>query len=260
MSRQFSYICSFIFKIISVEMSYTRDTFPFKAKLHHDLCEVTIMYIVLFVIAFGAYLLSAFLWMYCSDELPDFNQVIDDLDLVRPQVSDLSHPVEPHLSRYVDQVICPAYHYFVLRNQIRQSISRDSSFWGGLVIHSGCALLLIRLLLKVGFTESVLFCVVLVSAACVLGCWLLSILYKRKLQLKPFTCNKEKTRSQLEQFSDREFDISDDAELNNRLIDLHCRYLMDNQKTVMTRSIVRGIMYGAAGIIYLFVFLPFFNP
>lgn len=219
------------------------------------------MYIGLFVIAFGLYLLSAFLWMYCSDELPDFDQIIDHLKLVRPKISDLNNPAEQELSKYVDQVICPAYYYFALRDQIKQSMLNNASpFWTGLALHSGFAFVLVRLLLRVGFTDSILLCTALVIVACVLGSWFLSILYKKKLQLKPFSYTREKIQSQVERFDSRAFDIDDNAEVNNRLIDLHCRYLMNNQKLVTTRAVFRDIMSGIACIIYLFVFLPYFNP
>lgn len=219
------------------------------------------MYIGLFVVAFGLYLLSAFLWMYCSDELPDFNQIIDHLNLARPKISDLNNPAEQELSKYVEQVICPAYHYFVLRDQIKKSTLHDSSpFWAGLALHSGFAFVLVRMLLRVGFTDSILLCTALVIVACVLGSWLLSILYKKKLQLKPFTYTREEIQSQVEWFDSREFDIDNNTEVNNCLIDLHCRYLMNNQKRVLTRAVVRDIMSGVACIVYLIVILPYYNP
>lgn len=154
--------------------------------------EVCSMWISITLFAFFVNLITAFLLMYCLDEIQPWDRISGDTRLLQPEIGNLKNADEWTTQQYVQKVVCPAYYYFRLRSEV-ESDNGDAT--GNLAIavflQLGSFLFIPKCLYRIGFTENGVLCVAISIVACCIGCLILHFIYKRHLRLQLFNYTKE---------------------------------------------------------------------
>ena len=213
---------------------------------------------IVFLVSVLLNLASSFLLMYAFDEPKIWKSEEDKLKLRKPETSDLLSANEFSISSYVEQVICPAYYYFVLRNETFSERNKNSgSIMCGLFFQFPTLFLSYRGLYKTGIIESRSICYALVCVLCAIGSFVLYKIYINTLKIDKF---EESMDSLYVLFAknarDEKHDISPESAFNNFAIKFHMNYLLSIKETVRSRRVLRRYINSIALLIYILAFLP----
>lgn len=215
----------------------------------------------MFQIIFGLLLGSCFIFllMYTHDSGVLWQ---NSLELRRPTLSDIDLSDKSIADKYVLHEICTAHNYFILRNELESPFERDSSPFGtGVYLLAPCVLLSASGLRALTQIQSRILCLAISALAlCVLGI-LVRLLYNRLLKIPPFSYTSEdrsRDRDHLAKFP-RTYGESLDTAVNNYILTMHYRYLLDLRKTVRTRIVLRRAINFLALASYVLLFLPVSN-
>lgn len=183
-----------------------------------------------------------------------------DIRLRQPSLSDIDRS-DPHLAdEYIKHEICPAYHYFILRNELEEPFrGSGSEIFSGIYLIAPCALLAASGLRSSGLIKSRALCIAISVAALFLLGFLVRLLYRRYLEIPRYEYSPEdfsRDREHLAQFP-FEYGETLDAALNNYAIRKHHSYLSSLRKTVRTRIALRRILIFLGMISYVLLFLPY---
>lgn len=216
------------------------------------------MNIIIFLVSVLLNLASSFLLMYAFDEPKIWRSKDDKLKLRKPETSDLLTANQFSLSSYVEQVICPAYYYFVLRNETFPEKNEDSgSIMYGLFFQFPTLFLSYRGLYKTGIIESRSICYVLVCVLCAIGSFLLHKVYINTLKIDQFEESMDSLYLLfMKNTRDEKHDISPESAFNNFAINFHMNYLLSIKETVRSRRVLRRYINSIALLIYILAFMP----
>ena len=209
--------------------------------------------VLLFVVII-LYVFFCFLISYCFDEATLVIDKLDNLSLRMPKVTDFTDsPDELHLSCYTQEVICPAYYYFMLLRDLEVAGDKDST---SLLIKLQMAIFFGYALNNVGVSE--LFCVPISLAACVALSLAVTAIYKHtRLSIDTFDDSIEEMKNRFDDNINRykKFGISYEAALNNYLIASHMGYLLPIENTMRRRKIGREVLIATGPLIHIPLFL-----
>ena len=152
-----------------------------------------ILSIILFVLT-G---LTSFAILFCCDKTELWNGYDDVPNLRMPSINDVENISDFRKKDYITQVIAPAYHYFEEKKEIENYQSKDSgseiACW--LILIPSLVLLQWKCLLKIGFTDSKVICILISIATCVLSVFIAQLIYNHtSLPLGKFTCPIDKLK------------------------------------------------------------------
>lgn len=142
---------------------------------------------------------------------------------------------------YVEKVISPAYHYFMLKGEIEGLQSNcDDGFFPGLTLQLFSLLLIVQSLNRMEIFNSWIISLFVATVVCSVSCFIISWLYKNRWRY---------TVMEIEDFA---YDYCDWS--NNYIIEKHYEYLYSIKNTVYFRHAVRKILFDASWWIYLLFF------
>ena len=143
---------------------------------------------------------------------------------------------------YIEKVISPAHHYFLLKSEIQWYQSDcDEGFFRGFFLQLFSLMLITQMLFKGEIIDSWLLALLFSFVICFVGCSAIGLVYKKYwrcqgLRIKDFDYKRYKDCS------------------NNSLIHNHYEYLKSIKRTVYFRESVRKILFNASFIIYVLFF------
>lgn len=221
--------------------------------------------LILIAVALSAIVELLLQYAYDTPELWESDPNGDcDFKLSQPEISDIieftAENEKDKLSAYVRQAICPSYYYFILRREIESTLPSYSSeaFTLRPFILLPLILTAFRGCYRASVTESEFLLWVLALALCVVPCVIVAAIYKRS-RLKPNSFGYSKSQIVEKHFDHvkehKYFPVSDDAAMNNYIIEWHLRYLLSIRDTVRRRSLIRGIL-STIGIIAYILLVP----
>ena len=161
--------------------------------------------------------------------------------------------------KYVDEIIAPAYHYFRAKNEINNyQAENDNGCFAYLILFLPTLVYMGFELLKLGVSEYILLCMVIALIPCIIGDWIIYLIYKRtpltikhfELDLDVLAKGFEHTYNYYRENGKLEFTISKESFVNNCIIEQHNKYLCSIKQTVVLRSTIRKMI----GILAAFVF------
>ena len=203
--------------------------------------------------------LTFFVICFCFDKVELWNGCNDIPNLKMPSIDDVKNINDFKKSDYVVNVIAPAYHYFEEKSEIMwyQSKENDSKFPCSVVLMLILALLQSRNLLKIGFTNNRMLCLLISIAICLLSFFIARFIYKKTpLPLCKFTYTFDKLQAEHDHFCQHnEYGLSRDVSLNNYIINIHANYLSSIKTTVIFRSNIRKVICAFACIVYVLFFM-----
>lgn len=227
------------------------------------------MWIVVVAIILNFIISFALLYSFDSVELWDPGEYhTNEFRLTQPKVYDLIEPSELDIERYVENEICPAYYYFILRSEIEEANKEaggTTSFYYTPIFLAPIFLVSTSGLYSIGFTQSKFLCYVISLALCVAIRAVASLIYKKTLKMPDCNMNKEPFAKHFEWRKEykggneyKEFNVSDETALNSEILNAHLSYLISIKDAVQRRKVVRSFVsvLGAAMYLLLFVSEP----
>lgn len=201
--------------------------------------------------------------------------VYDDVDcqcpveLHSPKLSDLPLDdckdriaYEQKAEKYIDNHIKPAYYYFILRNKL-SSIGNSGDCLTAFFLQCLAFAPILRQITD--FLQSISFILdgifVILAIAVLFGInYLIELIpiCKRIICIPKFEyADEQQLKKQFEfktQFSDNDFEVSEDVAWNNFVLDVHYEYLLSIEKTVLLRKNWRTGIW-AIMLFYVSIFL-----
>ena len=196
------------------------------------------------------YLLSCFFYfidIYSSDIAKIWGKGYNEHDkpLTMPTLDDLEidgddYDYKKKRDEYINDVICPAYSYFKLRNEIEYLQSSDACLYE-ITLYSFLLLGLVFNFLKLELVDSWIIGLIIGLVIFFISFSLIGFIYYRsgifkKLRIKHFDFEAYKDYS------------------NNDFIKAHYDYLLSIKKTVWFRSVLCEIMRKISFVIYILFF------
>lgn len=225
------------------------------------------MSIFMVVLAFSAHYLVYFLMKYCLDTPTTWADMTDDNRLYVPCVDDVKFREDESISlyrirvnRYVNQVVCPAHHYFALNKKLCKR-NDSAPFYISAFLMAVSAFVAYKKLGALSFIQSDFRCFTATGCICILGDWAVRFLYNRRFALPKITVTMEEMTESFNRTyspSNYEYDIAKETAFNNYLILKHLDYLIKVEDSVRRRQCAETFLSIAAAVIFL-LFVPF-NP
>ena len=214
---------------------------------------------ILSIIVFALTGLTSFTILFCCDKAELWNGYDDTPNLRMPSITDVGNISDFRKNDYITKVIAPAYHYFEENKEIENYQSKDSgseiACW--LILIPSLVLLQWQCLLRIGFTDSKIICILISIVTCALSIIIARLIYKHtSLALGKFTYTIDDLKKDHERnYQYDECDLSKEDSLNNYIIDVHGNYLNRIKETVIFRSNIRKVLCAFATIIYFLFFM-----
>ena len=216
------------------------------------------MDILYLIIWFLVHLLTAFLCSYSLDSVKIWKD--KEIRLKEPSLYDLDLSDLLKVHSYVENIIKPSHHYFVLRNTI-EAKTKDNSGYGSQFILQASSLLFVIKYMREAFPLLNYFVASVISViVCVVGYLIVSMVYqKSNFSIAKFNYGEQDLKNEFV-YDESEYSlISKDAAFNNFVINKHYRYLLSIEGTVWHRATIRKILFALAAIIYVLFFMQYPN-
>lgn len=206
------------------------------------------------IIAIVAYFFISFILMYCTDRAKLWENYEEPF-LHQPSIYDLKDTTDKYLiNKYVKEVVCPSYNYFILKGEIKKIQEADSAdslvylFFQllSLAVSVFCAI-------KAFPNDSPFAIGVATIVICFLGYYVLSKIYDKYFSIAHFNTSIKDLKQDFI-YDEKEYAISEEDAFNNYVISIHYRYLCNIEETVRFRKSILKIISGIATIIYLLFF------
>ena len=222
------------------------------------------MELLCFIVSIIANFIVSALLIYCFDGYEFKWKDGKKVSVRMPRVNDLGDAADKYqISKYVDEVINPAYHYFLLEEEFNKYESGHKIFsW--IMLESASLLLTFRCF-KNAFKEQLFDCdslmrvmlYVLIVAVCALAYFVIYKVYMAKFAIDRIYCTEEGLRGSFEHRKQTEFDIDETTEWNNFLLKEHYKDVLLNVEGVRSREYVSKALYGLAAAMYVLFFISF---
>lgn len=202
------------------------------------------------IIGLAAHFAGAFLLMFAYDSGAVWCES-ESIRLRIPSVLDIDSSNIGLVDLYVKHEICPAYHYFVLRNDLTEKPERGS-FLTGVFFQIPSMIISLRGIMSLP-NMSRQAATPIIVASCVIGVFLVHLLYRRLLKIERYSYGEFEFSKDVEHLSrfKREYGESLDAATNNLAIHRHLQYLMSIQDSLRMRKAVRKVLTVFAIIAYI---------
>lgn len=213
-----------------------------------------ILYLIVWILV---HLFTAFLCFY-SLESVKFWKDNKEIRLKEPSLYDLDLADLLKVHRYVEDIIKPSHHYFVLRNTI-ESQSKDDSGGISLILLQGSSLLFIVKYIRKIFSLSNYFVASVISViVCGVGCIIVSIVYQKfNFHIKKFNYDEQDLKNEFVYDESKYPLITEETAFNNFVIKKHYQYLLSIENTVWHRATIKKILSVLATIIYILFFMQY---
>ena len=144
--------------------------------------------------------------------------------------------------KYIETVICPAHHYFLLSREIQWYQSDcDKGLSHGVFLQLFSIVLSAQMLIRAEVFDAWYVAILLVASICSASCYIIYLIYKHYWIAEGL---------RIKHFSPYGYDKRD----NNYTIAKHYEYLCSIKETVYFRASVRKILFNASLIIYVLFF------
>ena len=220
------------------------------------------MEIIYFVISILANFIISGLLIYCSDEFRFKWKDNTKVSLRMPRVDDLAATADRYqISNYVEKVINPAHHYFLLKEEIENYKSTDGCV--SFIILQASSLLLVYSCFNEAFDGFLSSCSWIVKvliyisifAMCALICFIIYKVYYAKFAIVSSYNTEKNLRGSFEYREKNIFAISEDAEWNNFLLSKHYQDVLRNIEDTRFRRNLTKVLYGLSAILYILFFM-----
>lgn len=216
------------------------------------------MDILKLIISLVVHFTSAFVFMY----LCDFPEVVKwrgsgTIKVKMPSVYDLNTTDDVHeVNDYIKKIVNPAYHYFILRKDLN--------------IDEGCFNLVVSVIVQIitlcvvgtnvtkvfprqSMPETLYTVLVIASTIAVacLGSFILYKRYKSRYAIKRYSYSESDLTKKFKHYNEQ-FDINEEASLNNFILIQHYNYLCSIEKSLRQRQIIMRAVTGIFGAIIVF--------
>ena len=218
-----------------------------------------------FILSLAIYLFVAFVLMYCTDEAHIWKDN-REIRLKKPSIHDLEGIEDKYiLNKYIENTLIPAHNYFALKSRIDKIQDKDST--------EGCLTTITLEIFSFLFVvrsaanmipngkffdiPKVLYTILLFAITlglCILGRYLIKILYTNKFMILSFGLDIEDLRNGFVS-EESEFGLDEEKQFNNYVILRHYHYLLFIEDTVQFRHSVYKIFSVVAGIVYFLFFM-----
>lgn len=207
--------------------------------------------------------LTAFVLMYCCDNVKLWKDD-ESIYLYKPAVYDLNNTDFRMfiVDKYVDNIINPAYHYFILRKEVEETCGGEE-FAYGFILQLPSLLFVMnyikRLLPEIlinGMPKliSIIMILVISLIPCIIGCYIVWKIYNSKFSLPEFYYSnkmlKERFVYEGSDF-DKEYGLEIDTAFNHYVILKHYEFILSLIDKVRFRKAVRRIISGLCVLIWL---------
>lgn len=187
-----------------------------------------------FVFSLILHFVTALLLIYCCDPW----SAECGVSLHKPSVLDLNEFNRQNASEYVEEVVGPAYQYFLLKKELSEFEKNDGGCGGWIVgIVTQCATFhyaFLRLLrLNCNVPEEFQFFGLLFF--CCLVCFILYKVLKPRFSIPPFPYTESDLK---ERFANNYYKISDQNAFNNFVIAKHYNYLWSVREKVIRKKYI----------------------
>lgn len=213
-----------------------------------------VLYLIIWLLV---HLFTAFLCSYSLDSAKIWKGN-KEIRLKKPSLYDLDLADLLKVHRYVEDIIKPSHHYFVLRNTIESQNKEDSGCGTLIILQASSLLFVIKYMREVFpllnyFTASVLSVIV-----CVIGFLIVSMIYqKSNFSIAKFNYDEQDLKKEFV-YDESEYPlISEETALNNFVINKHYQYLLSIESTIWHRATIRKILSALATIIYILFFMQY---
>lgn len=224
------------------------------------------MTILWFIVALAAHFFIAFILMHCFDSAQIWKND-NEINLYKPSIYDLEDCDTEQMARidnYVENVIKPAHHYFILRKRIEmcQENSGCSNELSGIILQLFSLFFVIKSAMKAFPNDKffqlsdILYIIIIVAAAlviCCSGCYITRRIYNKKFALENYQFNERELKQEFVYDAD-EYNISENRAFQNYVIMNHYRYLLFIESDVQFRYVIRRIILGISAILYFLFF------
>lgn len=220
------------------------------------------MNILWLIISIVVHFFIAFVLMYCCDNAEIWKDG-KEIKICKPSVNNLkSLDNVYYVNKYVENVIQPSHHYFILRNTIKayQGNEGCSNELAGIVLQVFSLLFIMRNAVQVfpnKYLHKALYLIIIgvvCLAVCCLGCYIIRKVYKKHFALRSFCYSREDLKQRFV-YDDTEHDISEEDAFNNYVIMCHYNYLLSIEDTVIFRKNIMKVITWASTIIYILFFM-----
>ena len=217
------------------------------------------MDILYLIVWFLIHCFTAFLLAYSNDNVKLWKSN-NEIRLKEPSLYDLDLYDMLKVHRYVEDIIKPSHHYFVLRSTIEKQNKDDSRYGAAIILQASSLLFVIKYMREVFpllnyFTASVISVI-----ACGIGCLIVSIVYQKShFSIANFDYNEQDLRNSFV-YDESEYPlISEETAFNNFVINKHYHYLLSIESAVWFRSTIKKTLYALSAIIYILFFFRYPN-
>lgn len=221
---------------------------------------MNILWLIISVVIFFA---NAYLFMYVNDKANvESWKNYHDIYLKRPSIDDLNETNgdKEKISKYIEEVICPANKYFSLKSYLAE-IQKDDGAQGLFCFGLQFFLFFIivyntmRVFPNMGMNDfwycSLVGAIVIV--VCVIGYGIIIKIYNKTSALPIWEYNSEDIKQQFITYKE-EFDISEENSFNNYVINFHYNYLLSIKESILFRTNIRKVILTASAIVNLLLY------
>ena len=190
------------------------------------------MDVLYLIIWFLVHLFTAFLCLYSNVSVKIWKNN-KEIRLKEPSLYDLDLANLLKVHSYVEIIIKPSHHYFVLRNTIEAKTKDNSGYGSQFILQAASLLFVIKYMREVFpllnyFTASVLSAIV-----CVVGYLIVSMIYqKSNFSIAKFNYDEQDLKKEFV-YDESEYPlINEETAFNNFVINKHYQYLLSIESTV----------------------------
>jgi hypothetical protein len=222
------------------------------------------MELLYFIVSIIANFIASALLIYCFDGYEFKWKDGKKVSVRMPRVEDLRDPSDTYqVSNYVREVINPAHHYFLLRDEFTKYESTHKvTAW--LILESS-SLLLVYNCFKNAFSDFLSTCnpvlkfllYALILAVCALAYFVIYKIYRAKFAILRIWCTEENLKTSFEHRERTKFDIDEKTEWNNFALKEHYNHVLLYVEHVRSREYISQALYGLGAILYILFFMRF---
>lgn len=213
-----------------------------------------ILYLIFWILV---HFFTAFLFLYSFDSAKLWKSN-KEIRLKEPSLYDLDFANLLKVHSYVENIIKPSHHYFVLRNTI-EAQSKDDSGFGTLIILQASSFLFIFKYMREVFPLLNYFASSVISVIiCVVGYLIVSMVYQKcNFSIKKFNCDEQDLKKEFVYDESKYPLINEETAFNNFVINKHYQYLLSIESTLWHRATIKKILSALATIIYILFFMQY---
>lgn len=194
--------------------------------------------------------------MYCYENVKIWAS--GKIILNKPSIFDLK-VLDDHqeLNKYVEEVIKPSHHYFILEDSIssHNNVEGYEKWFTGIILQSSSIfpILINSNNILSEYLPSIVINIFSIII-CLFGCLFISKIYKSKLSVDIFDYS-ERELKKIFCYKSETFNIDENKSFNNFVLGKHYFYLRTISRSIEFRRSMRKIIVALAGIIYIFGFI-----